>query len=119
MLEQHLKETNAYLKELNDRLGQILEQSPFAAAVTQPAPVDDTPEQTKDVPVDDTPEQTKDVPAPEITLQQVREALRAYSKEHGRDAAVAALKSVGGVEKVTDLKPDEYEALLVQIGATP
>ena len=51
------------------------------------------------------------VPKPTLTLEQVR-AILADKSRHGYTAAVKALLRQHGADKLSDIAPSEYEALL-------
>ena len=56
------------------------------------------------------------VPKPAITLEQVR-AVLADKSRHGYTAAVKALLRQHGADKLSDIAPSEYEALLAEAEA--
>lgn len=54
-----------------------------------------------------------------LTLDAVREALRAYSKEHGKPAAKAIIKDVAGCAKMDDIPEDKFSAVIVACEEAP
>jgi hypothetical protein len=53
-------------------------------------------------------------PAPAATYENARAAMLSLSKEKGRDAVVAVL-SAFGVQKLPDLEPEHYDALVAKV----
>lgn len=56
------------------------------------------------------------VPKPTLTIEQVR-AVLADKSRHGYTAEVKALLSQHGADKLSDIAPSEYEALLAEAEA--
>lgn len=54
-----------------------------------------------------------------LDLDAVREALRAYSKEHGKPAAKAIIKDVAGCSKMDDIPEDKFSAVIVACEEAP
>lgn len=57
---------------------------------------------------------TSPEPNKELTLEQVRDAVQAYGKEHGTPAVVNILQELN-VARVADLEPDDWPALMEKI----
>lgn len=61
------------------------------------------------------PEPAREKPAvekPTTSPDEVRAAMLAYSKVHGTESTIKILKDVGKAEKVKDVEPSEYAALI-------
>ena len=52
--------------------------------------------------------------SPAYTIEQVRAAFTKYAKQNGKDAAKALLEKFGAA-KVTELKPDDYAAVMKEV----
>lgn len=76
-----------------------------------PAPDDGIP-LFEDTPAEDLMEETEE--EPEYTIEQVRAAFTKYAKTNGKDAAKALLEKHGAA-KVTELKPEDYAAVMKEV----
>lgn len=62
-------------------------------------------------------EEKKEPPKPKHSIDDVRNALREYSKLEGKEAAKEKLKEVGGVDAVGDLPEEKYEDVINALNA--
>lgn len=76
-----------------------------------PAPDDGIP-LFEDTPAEDLMEETEE--EPEYTIEQVRAAFTKYAKTNGKDAAKALLEKHSAA-KVTELKPEDYAAVMKEV----
>lgn len=58
--------------------------------------------------------ETEPEKAPAYTIEQVRAAFTKYAKTNGKDAAKALLEKHGAA-KVTELKPEDYTAVMKEV----
>lgn len=63
-------------------------------------------------PAEDYTEETADEPA--YTIEQVRAAFTKYAKQNGKEAAKKLLEKFGAA-KVTELKPEDYAAVMKEV----
>ena len=88
------------------------------AAEKAPAPddgiplFDDTPSAAEDYAAE-TAEETADETA--YTIEQVRTAFTKYAKQNGKEAAKKLLEKFGAA-KITELKPEDYAAVMKAVG---
>lgn len=81
-----------------------------------------TPEQAQEgIDLPDTPRAAEDSAtaaepeeSPAYTIEQVRAAFTKYARQNGKDAAKALLEKFGAA-KVTELKPDDYAAVMKEV----
>jgi len=59
----------------------------------------------------------KEPPKPKHSIDDVRNALREYSKLEGKEAAKEKLKEIGGVDAVGDLPEEKYEEVITALNS--
>lgn len=128
-LETELKKLNNHLGELIPVLTALAAGRPATVVddeeVNEPAEEEETtvveePEEEAAV-AEEKPVKRKRAKPPAITLDMIRDAVRAYTAAHGPDEGRALLKEKGGVNKLSELDevdyPAVYEAFLIKEAA--
>ena len=99
--------------------------APAASAASQVSSEEEESEEAEDLPFDPEPEEPdkpakpaddKAVPAPSVTIDDITKVIVAkIKKKRDNNARIGALLKSYGVEKVSSLPPEKYEAFLTDI----
>jgi hypothetical protein len=112
------EEMETELQKLLNKVNGETEEAPEAEekpAKKKPAKKKAKKEEPKEEPEDETEEIDED----DLTIDHVKEALRAYAADHGKPAAKKVMKEVAGVSKMDDIPEDKFADVILATEAEP